>query len=286
MRLAWLSLPVAAGPAIERALDGTGTPVATVAAIGLWLAWGLTLAATLIPHPVTLTLVRVAAPAGLAVAAWAAVDGEADPLALGATAVAAVLPFAPAVGEWFVNGAAYGDERRLPLRVPAPLLLGPLELAWALSVAGVAAGPALLAARQWIAGGLALVVGLPLAVISFRSLYGLARRWLVFVPAGVVVHDPMTLADPVLLRRGLIRSLGPAPADTKATDLTQRAAGLALEIDLVEPVNVGLVQPRVRSAETTDVGRLLVVPTRPGEAVAEARRRRIRTTPAVLGGST
>ena len=278
MRLAWLSLPVAAGPAVERAIDGAGTAVATVAAVGLWLGWGLALAATLIPHPLTLTLVRVAAPAGLALAVWAAVDGEADPVALGAAAVATVLPFSPAVGEWFVNGAAYGDERRLPLRMPAPLLLGPIELAWALSVAGVTAGPLLLAAHQWIAGGAAVAVGVPLAVISFRSLYGLARRWLVFVPAGVVVHDPMTLVDPVLLRRGLIRSFGPAPADTTATDLTQGAAGLAVQIDLVEPVNVGLVQPRVRRAEMTDVGRLLVVPTRPGEAVAEAERRRIRTT--------
>jgi len=285
VRLAWLSLPVAAGPAIERGLDGAGAPVTTVAAIGLWLGWGLTLAATLIPHPLTLTLLRVAAPAGLAVAVWAAVDGEADPVALGAAAVAAMVPFSPVVGEWLVNGAAYGDERRLPLRVPAPLLLGPLELAWALSLAGVTAGPLLLAARQWIAGGAALAVGVPLAVISFRSLYGLARRWLVFVPAGVVVHDPMTLADPVLLRRGMIRSFGPAPADTTATDLTQRAAGLALEIELVEPVDLGLVQPRSRTADMTAVDRLLVVPTRPGEAVEEARRRRIRT-PAVLGGST
>ncbi|MGH2685064.1 MAG: hypothetical protein ACRDJP_06335, partial [Actinomycetota bacterium] len=78
---------------------------------------------------------------------------------------------------------------------------------------------------------------------------------------------------------------GPAPADTSATDLTQRAAGLALEIDLVEPVTVGLVRPRSRTSELVELDRLLVVPTRPGEAVAEAGRRRIRSS-GVLGGFT
>ena len=276
VRLTWLLLPLTVGPAADRALDGTSAAVSATAAVLLWAAWAVTLAGTLIPHPLSLTLVRIAAPAAFAVAVAAAVDGEADPLALGAGAVTALVPFAPAVGEWFVNGAAYGDERRLPLRMPALLLLGPVEVAWALAVAGVAAGPLLLAARQWVAGGVALAAGVPLAVISFRSLYGLARRWLVFVPAGVVLHDPMTIADPMLFRRGQIRRLGAAPADTTATDLTQKAAGLAIEIDLAEPVGLTIVQPRTRSTALTDVAGLLVVPTRPGAVVAEAERRRIR----------
>jgi hypothetical protein len=280
LRLTWLVLPLTVGPAAERAVDGAGEAVATTAAVLLWAAWVVPLAATLIPHPLSLTLVRVAAPAALAVAVAAAVDGEADAVALGAGAVTALLPFAPAIGEWFVNGVAYGDERRLPLRIPALLLAGPVEVAWALVVAGVAAGPLLLAAGQWVAGGVAVAAGLPLAVIAFRSLYGLARRWLVFVPAGVVLHDPMTMADPMLFRRNQIRRLGPAPADTTATDLTQNAAGLAIEIELVEPVGIALVQPRTRSATLTDVDRLLVVPTRPGVVVAEAERRRIRVAQA------
>ena len=276
LRLTWLVLPLTVGPALERALDGTSGAVTLTAAVLLWAGWALTLAATLIPHPLSLTLVRVAAPAALAAAVAAAVDGEVDALALGSAAVAAVVPFAPAIGEWCVNGAAYGDERRMPLRVPAPLLAGPVELAWALSLSGVAAGPLLLAARQWVAGAAAVAIGLPLAVLAFRSLYGLARRWLVFVPAGVVLHDPMTIADPILFRRNQVRRLAAAAADTTATDLTQKAAGLALEIDLVEPVPLALVKPGTRTADMTPVDRLLVVPTRPGEVVAEAERRRIR----------
>ena len=71
-------------------------------------------------------------------------------------------------GAVFVNGSAYGDERRLPLRPPAALLLGPLELAWAVCVIGTVAGPLLLAAGSWIVGALALVVGWPAAWFAAR----------------------------------------------------------------------------------------------------------------------
>ena len=135
-------------------------------------------------------------------------------------------------------GSSYGDERRMPLRVPGPLLAGPLVLVWAVAVAGVAAGPLLLAARQWVAGAAAMAAGLPAAGVAVRSMHTLARRWLVFVPNGLVVHDPLVLVEPVLLRRADVRSLGPAPADTAALDLTRGALGLALEVRLVPPVSL------------------------------------------------
>ena len=275
LRVAWVLLPFTVGPALERALDDASGPVQWVAAVGLWLAWAAVLAATLVTLPLSLTAVRAAAPAALAAAVAAALDGEPDALAVGTAAIVTVVAFAPGIAEHFVNGPAYGDERRYLLRVPGLLLLGPLELAWALGLAGLATGPLLLAAHQWIWGTLAVVVGVPAALVAFRSLHVLSRRWAVFVPAGFVLHDPMALVDPVLFRRSNTVRLGPAPAGTGALDLTQRSLGLAVQLDLEQPVALVVAGPTRRTADTVETSQLLFTPTRPGALLADAARRRL-----------
>jgi hypothetical protein len=191
------------------------------------------------------------------------------------TAAAAVVAMAPSVGDAFVDGSSYGPERRFALRVPAPVLLGPIELTWAVALAGVLTGPLLLAAEQWVAGVAALLVGLPLAFWAVRSLHALSRRWLVFVPGGLVIHDPLTVTESVLMPKTMVAHLGPAPADTDAYDLTQRAAGLALQVDLTEPLPVSLYRPRAERAETATVERLLFTPTRPAHVLDAAEERRL-----------
>jgi hypothetical protein len=278
-RVTWLVLPVVLGPAVGDALDDASRPVQLVASVGLWAGWAVVLVATLVPTTVSLTALRVAAPAAVAAAVAATVAEAASAAAvvgLVGALVAALAAFWPGTGEAFVAGSSYGDERRMPLRVPGPLLAGPLALAWAVAAAGVATGPLLLAARQWVAGAAALAVGLPAAGIAVRSLHTLARRWLVFVPNGVVVHDPLALTEPILLRRADVRWFGPAPADAAALDLTRGALGLALEVRLVSPVSLVLAAGgRASASEATTVGALLVSPTRPGAVLAEARRRRL-----------
>jgi hypothetical protein len=277
-RVTWLVLPVLLGPAVGDALDDASRPVQVVASTGLWLGWAAVLVATMVPTPVSLTALRCATPAGVVVAVAAVADGASAAAVVGLVAalVAALAAFWPGTGEVFVAGSSYGDERRMPLRVPGPLLAGPLVVVWGAAAAGVAAGPLLLAARQWIAGAAALAVGLPVAVVAFRSLHTLARRWLVFVPNGVVVHDPLALAEPVLLRRADVRSFRPAAADTAALDLTRGALGLALEVRLAPPVSVVLAGGgRQGLSEATTASALLVAPTRPGAVLAEARRRRL-----------
>ena len=278
-RVTWFFLPVLLGPAVGDALDDASRPVQLVASIGLWIGWAVVLVAALVPSTVSLTALRVAAPAAVMAAVAAVVaDGPSAAAVVGlvGSLVAALAAFWPGTGEAFVAGSSYGDERRMPLRVPGPLLAGPLVLLWAVAVAGVAAGPLLLAARQWLAGALALAIGLPAAAVAVRSLHTLSRRWLVFVPNGVVVHDPLALAEPVLLRRGDVRSFGPAPANTSALDLTRGALGLALEVTVAPPVSLVLAAGGGGGAsEATTAAALLVSPTRPGAVLAEARRRRL-----------
>lgn len=283
MRSAWGVLPFTAGPALADALGDRSRAVQLVASVGLWASWGVVVAATLVPHPVSLTVVRVVTPAAVAAAGWAAASGAGTggALAVSSTALALAAAFLPETGTWFVNGPAYPNERRFLLRAPAPLLLGVLGVVWALAVAPVTAGALLLAARRWVAGGAALALGLPLAFVLLRAVHGLSRRWVVFVPAGLVLHDPIALADPVLFRRQVVAGLGPAPAGSRATDLTQAAPGLALELTLTEQVPVLLSRPGRRPGEAASLGRLLFTPTRPGAVLAEAGRRGLPVGPPV-----
>jgi hypothetical protein len=274
-------LPLAAGPALGDALAeafGDDRPVQVVASVAAWLVWVVVLVATLVPTTVSLTALRTAAPAAVLASLAALVTVGVTPaavLGLVAALVAALAALAPETAEAFVDGSSYGDERRLPLRVPAALLAGPAEVAWLATVAGVGVGPLTLAAGRWVTGAVALAAGLPAAWWGARVLHSLARRWLVFVPNGMVVHDPLTLTEPALLPRANVRSLGPAPADSAALDLTGGASGLALEVRLAEPVTLMPVPRGRRPAEVTEVAELLVTPSRPGRVLAEARRRRL-----------
>ena len=275
VRALWLALPFSAGPAFADSLDGASRAVQVVASGGLWVAWAVVVVATLVPRPVGLTALRLVAPAAVAALVAAAGGGHVSVVGLVNAAIVSLLAVSVEVATVFVNGAAYPNERRFPLKAPGPLLLGPLELAWAMTVAGATAGPLLLAGRQWVAGGVALVTGLPLAYVLGRSLHLLSRRWAVLVPAGLVLHDPMTLADPVLFQRATIDVLHPAPAGTDSLDLTQRALGLAVELVLRDKVPMTLVTPGDRRGEQGASARLLFTPGRPGRLLAAAGERRI-----------
>ncbi|HUR18372.1 MAG TPA: hypothetical protein VMZ51_05465 [Acidimicrobiales bacterium] len=277
VRAAWAVLPLTAGPSLGAALDAHSRPVQLVASTGLWAAWAVVVTATLVAHPIALTVLRTVAPAAVVASVVAALDGHPSPPAVGSTGLVLVMVFLAETGARYVNGPAYPDERRLPLRVPGPLLLGILPLAWSLAV-GLPVGVALLlACRRWVVGGALAVIGLPVAGLLLAAVNNLSRRWVVFVPAGLVLHDPIALADPVLFRRQIIEVLRPAPAGTDSLDLTQRAPGLTLELVLTEKVPMMLMRPGTRVGEPGSSARLLFTPTRPGEVLKEAAARRIAT---------
>lgn len=272
----WAALPFTVGPTLAAALDGASGPVRLVASAGLWLGWAVGMVAAFVPHPLSLTALRVTAPAAVVAAVLAAMADHASALAVAWAAVTCAWSFAPAVGAACVNGPAYPNERRFLLRPPGPLLKGPLPLLWAVAMAGIAAGPLLLAARRWVLGGALLVVGWPVAALVLKSVHNLSRRWAVFVPAGVVLHDPMVLFDPILFRRQDVVGLRPGRGrDPACLDVSQGAPGLGLEMDLDMPATVTLLRPGRREGEPVDTARLHFTPTRPGAVLEEAHRRRI-----------
>ena len=107
--------------------------------------------------------------------------------------VALGLVWSAPLGAHHIQAGAYGAERRFPLRPPVGYLIAS-GIAW-LIVVGLAA----IAVRSSSTiGGIAAGLGaLTLAVGSAPRWHRLARRWLVLVPTGLVVHDPVgAVRDP------------------------------------------------------------------------------------------
>lgn len=278
LRLVWAAQVLLAAPALGQALDGRSRPVQLVALTGAWSTWFVALVALLLPSALSLTTSRMILAGWLGttiVIGGSGASPASTAVAVGGAALAAIVCFSGEVGQAFVQGSAYGDERRLPLRPPGPLLLGPIPLLAVVTFAASVAGPLLLAAKVWWG---AAITAAAVALVGFagRRFHVLSCRWLVFVPAGLVVHDGFVLAETAMFRRAELEGVGLADAATEAADLTGAALGPAVEVRLAGTVTVVLAPTRGKAGGTAlHLRSFLVSPTRPGRALAEARRRSI-----------
>ncbi len=265
---------VGAAPAIVDGFDLGG-----LLTIVYWVGIGVGFVGLMMPGAKALTLARIVVPAnavGLLVASLM-IDERVwvtHLLTLAAAFGALVVVLTPAYGERLVDAASYGDERRFLLRPPAWALVYLVVPIWILTVCGALSGLVLLAAQRWVLGVAALIVGVPVAFAGTRALHQLSRRWLVYMPTALVLHDHLALAEPTPMARRSISSIGPAAVDTQATDLTVSAFGLALEIRLDEQVKVPVVTGRGKAAEQM-LEAMLVSPSRPGAVLETATKRGI-----------
>jgi hypothetical protein len=277
-RLAWLLVAIVGGEAVEQAVAGRSDAVRWTAGVGGWASWTVIMLALVIASVRTLTVVRVGAPvaAGVTIAAGVGGADAVSLLGLGVPAtIAVVAVFTAEFGRSFIQASAYGDEERFPLRPPVAVAAAAV-MTWLLWSACVVAGPLLLAARSWIAGVVVTVAAVGGAALLGPRWHRLARRWLVFVPAGVVLHDPVVLADTVSMRTAQIASIRLAPSDTDAADLTGPASGYALEMQLAQSITVVFAfTPKEPNGRAIHLTAMLVAPSRPGLALAAAARRRL-----------
>jgi hypothetical protein len=272
-RVAWLLVAVIGGAAIQGAVDGRSAAVRWTASTGGWAAWAIVMGCLLIAAVRSLTVVRIGAPLGVVAAVAAGIGG-----ATAVQLIALVLPlfvtlaavYTAEFGRAFVQASAYGDEQRYPLRPPAGVLVAAivLWLAWAAAVVGA---PLLVAARSWIAGVVLAVVAVAGLVLLVPRWHLLTLRWLVFVPAGLVVHDPVVLADTLSVRRTDVTRIGLAPGDTGAADLTGPASGYAVQVETATPTTAVFAPTRADpSGRAVHMTAFLICPSRPGRALAGA----------------
>jgi hypothetical protein len=292
LRGTWVLLALLAVGPLDELSASYSTPVAAMVVALVGLGWTAAMVALLVPRAAGLTAVRLLVPA-VSAAAGAVALGGLDPSvrAWAAAAVAIVcstLALSPAVADGMVDGSSYGPERRIPLRTPVALVALAC-LTWVLTVAAAVSGPLLMAAGNLVAGALTALVGAGITVVGVRSLHQLSRRWLVLVPTGLVLHDPLTMPEPQLFLRQTMERLGPAhdiesdptpatglgvPSQDVTEDLTAGASGLVIELRLGEPVEL-LVHTSGRSSTLRSVRAVRFTPSRPAELLREAAQRRL-----------
>jgi hypothetical protein len=291
-RIVWVTLPATIAPAVAHSLQENSHSLQLTSASAMWLGWFVVLLASFVPTAVSLTIMRLLSPFVLVVALVASFhrprpSALATTVALIASVAALLLPLAGEIGARFIQGSAYGDERRFPLRPPLPLIVALLPAMWLVIAAMSIVGVLGMGAKNWPLGLPLLLAGGAAAVLFGRRCHRLARRFAVFVPAGFVLHDHLVCADTAMFRRKDVRAFGLAPFD-KATvsgpdapaDLTGSAVGMGIVITFADTETVvlaGTLRNRATRAIHVRSGR--IVPTRPGAFLEEAARRGYRATP-------
>lgn len=279
LRLAWVATAVAGWTVLVEATEDRSDPVRMMATWGAAAVWLAGVAAMASPGVTSLTATRVVVPLAVPIAGLTAVTG-ADAVSaatFAATAVAATaVALSADLGRSFVQASAYGDESRFPLRAPVGLGIAG-SVAWIVWAAMLISGPVLLVAGPWFIGAPLTALALVATIGLARRWQLLARRWLVLVPAGLVVHDPVVLGETIMLRTAQIAGVGLAPADTEALDLSGPAAGHAIEVRCLEMVTALLPPDRERpTGKAVHVRSFLVAPTRPGRFLDDAAGRGLR----------
>lgn len=199
-----------------------------------WGLWMVVVVSLLVPSSISLTAVRIIVPLSVAVSV-----ASNEVLAIFCSTVVGVIALSAMFCDLMVQGDAYGDERRFCLRTPVPQM-APAVVAWGVLVSSALAGTLGLCARQWAWAAPVSVVGLVGVSIIPRRLHRLARRWLVIVPAGVVLHDHLVLGETFMVMRSRLANVVIAPGPDDAADLTGGVLGRRLDVELVEADKVVL----------------------------------------------
>lgn len=282
-RAAWLLVAVLGGAAIGNALASHSRPVQVVGTTGAWVGWSTGAVGLALAGVTTLTLVRAIVPGSLVVSVAALVDGVDARAAAGLlvpSIVAAVLVCGAEFGRVYLQASAYGDERRFGLRPPYGYLLA-CVVSWLVAVSAAVTAALSWASRAWVLAVVATVVAGVGAWLLPRRWHQLSRRWFVLVPAGAVIHDPVVLADTLMMPRASIASIAldlDGVARRRAADLSGPTPGLGVEIRLTDTATaVFAATPRDRSGRAIHLVALVIVPSRPGSVVTAARERALPT---------
>lgn len=281
-RISWAVLPLTAGQLAADSVAGWSSATGTTAVVLLWLGWIVTLVALFAPRPVGLTALRIIAPTFAVTAVVAAANPRSSTLVVvvgvATTLFAAVFALSRPVARCAIDSNSWGDEQRYPLRIPPALIVSLVPLAVAIVATVIAAVPLLFAAGNGLWALVVLVLGGPAAALLIRSLHSLTRRFLVLVPAGLVISDPITLADPVLFPRERIARVERVDprAVTMIETLDARAGSLlvTIAVTFTDPASV-VIAARGGTAEMIEIRHLLVAPCEPNAFFERARARRL-----------
>ena len=284
-RAAWVALALVPH-GIAPTLASHGRSAQLVFTLAAWALWGLGTLAIFWLSPYSLSALRMVAPlaaaglvgflfASLSTYAEVALSDVAWPLVGVAIAVLAfVCIFLPAFGLLHVQASAYGDEKRLLLRVPAAQI-APIAVSYLVMVAFPVATLFALGGEVWWLAALCLVPTVLIFRVIPKRLHRFSRRWMVVVPAGVVVHDELLLAETFMVRTTAVTRVELNATSGEALNLTGDIAGvrrhMVLIVQLREAEKLALSPYLAKMLGTLDalhVQSYAVAPTLAGHALA------------------
>ena len=257
------------GAGVGALLETRSTAIQIVGTVLAWLIWGLIVLASFISHPISLTVLRMGSPVVAGFLVFIATTDQGSTLqVINATIGFAVLliGFSAEIGSIYVQASAYGDERRFLLRPPVAFV-APVAISVVIVDFFIIATPMFFAARIWLAGVISLI-GLA-ACIKFMAprIHQLSRRWLVFVPAGFVVHDEIVLSINLMIKKHELVDIQLARDDTQAADLSALTWGVPLELSFNKTLDVSLTAIGARHLKTVSAihaTSIIIAPSRPG----------------------
>lgn len=257
-------------PLLANALDDIDGGTKVIASVSLWALWAVLLASVAIPSSITLTALRLAAPAHTAIVIVTAASGldSGSAIAVVLTAATTSLAFMAETGSYFVQRSAYGDEQRFLLRCPTPMAVVQV-LMWALWVSSAIVGALALVNRAWVAGGVLITVAAIGLVLLPQRFHRLSRRWLVKVPAGIVVHDHVLLAETAMFARGALAAVevsSGAAGDDADLAGGGRAPGLRITLNDFDTVVLAASTDHP-GGRAIHVRSFRIRPSRPGRAL-------------------
>lgn len=259
-------------PLLNNSLQQMSSLTGISSTIGIWVLWAVALLCTLVPSSSTLTAIRLSLPTlSVIVGAVAIAIGLSSGavVALAISILASLLVMSGETGNSFVQLAAYGDERRYLLRCP-PALLVVQVLSWLVWLSFCFVAINLLASEMWVIGAITAAIALALAVVLPQRFHRFSRRWLVAVPAGIVIHDHVVLAETAMFMNNAVVRIGTETTRSDAADLSGKCPGLGLVIVLKDFDTIVLAAtPKTPGGSAIHVKSMRVCPTRPGRALTE-----------------
>ena len=248
------------------AVQMTGTTLA-------WAVWGAVVIASFISHPITLTVLRIGTPvvASFMIFVVANQDTSVRQITSAAVSIAVLLlSFSAEIGSIYVQASAYGDEKRFALRPPV-VLIAPILLSTLVADLSIISLPLLVAAKDWPVAIVSLV-GLYISARYFLPrIHSLSRRWLVFVPAGVVIHDEIVLSINLMIGKQDLSQIQLARDNSAAADLSALTWGVPLEFSFNKPLDVSLTSIGAKHLNTVSAihaQSVLVATSRPGAVLS------------------
>jgi hypothetical protein len=259
-------------PLLNNALRQMSSLTGISSTVGIWLLWSIALLCTLVPSSSALTAIRLALPTIFVIVAAVAITSDITSgvaAALAISLLSSLFIFSGDIGNSFVQLAAYGDERRYLLRCPPAMLLVQI-LSWLVWLALAIVAINLLASDAAIIGAAATIAALLLTIVLPRRFHRFSRRWLVSVPAGLVIHDHVVLAETAMFMNNAVVEIGIDLAPSEAADLSGKCSGVGLLITLKDFDTVVLAAtPKTPGGSAIHVKSMRVCPTRPGRAITE-----------------